>query len=285
MDSFMDPTLMIGPQSDVQADPIARTYFATCANDPLCASKLGPDPWATLGQLYTKLRGGHCPSLGLTTKLLRQTLTTLFDDRDMRVLLLALVHRIDRCSRDDVYAVAHFYERIFGGEPAYAGYSVELQNHVLLSELWPPTTASRAELEAAVESSYLSSDFAPSALDLYPKWPRYTPDANAHRWHTSTRPILMLGGTLDVRTTYASMKRTEGHGTFVTFPGEGHGCIVQSRVVDPSKPSCGLTIIDRFVKSEGQVVDTSCLADLAPPSFSFSEAVSQDVFGRPDIWD
>jgi hypothetical protein len=32
-------------------------------------------------------------------------------------------------------------------------------------------------------------------------------------------------------------------------------------------------------------VDTSCVAELAPPSFTFSEAVAQDFFGRPDIWD
>ena len=116
-------------------------------------------------------------------------------------------------------------------------------------------------------------------------WPRYTPDSNARRWHTSPRPVLILAGTLDIRTPYAMMKRAEGHGTLVTMPGEGHGSIIQSRVDDPSKPPCGLTIVDRFVRSGGRVVDASCVDHLAPLSFTFSEAVAQDIFARPDIWD
>jgi pimeloyl-ACP methyl ester carboxylesterase len=285
MDSVMVPELMLGPESDVQVDPIAKSWFDGCAKDAACAGKMGPDPWATLGGVYAKLRGGHCAALGMTTKLLRQTLTALFDDRDARVLSLALIHRIDRCTRDDVDAVARFYERMFGSAPAYSGYSVQLQNHILLSEFWPQTTARRSDLEAAVEASYFSPDYAATAVDLFAKWPTYTPDATAHAWHTSPRPVLVLAGTLDARTTYASQKAAEGHGTLVSFPGEGHGSITQSRVRAPSKPPCGVTIIDRFVKSGGTTVDTSCVAELAPPSFTFSEAVAQDFFGRPDIWD
>lgn len=284
MDSTMVPTHRLGPESDLQADPVAKQWFDRCANDALCSSKLGASPWSTLGRVYTKLAAGHCPSLGITTQLLRQTLTTLFDGRDERVLSLALIHRIDRCSTDDVNAISHFYERIFGTS-SLRGYSVALQNHVVLSELWPTTTATRAELESAVDKTYFRSGYAPNAVDLYPKWPRYVPDALALKWHESPRPVLLLAGTIDVRTPYSTTSELAGHGTLVTFPGEGHGTLVQSRVKDPTRPPCGLSIVAKFAASGGATIDTSCVGDLAPLSFTFPAAVAQDIFGRSDIWD
>lgn len=132
---------------------------------------------------------------------------------------------------------------------------------------------------------YIGGDYGPLGAKLYPKWPRYQPDALAHRWHASPRPVLLLAGTLDVRTPYATMTSTVGHGTLVTFPGEGHGSLVQSRVKDPAKPPCGLTIVSAFAASGGRVIDTTCLADLAPQTFTFGADVAGAFFGTVDLWD
>jgi pimeloyl-ACP methyl ester carboxylesterase len=199
MDSTLVPELMIGPNADQQADRIAKECFDTCGKDPFCASKLGPDPWTTLGRVYDGLRHGHCPALGLTPKTLRGTMGALFDDRDTHVLLLAMLHRVDRCTDADVAAVGRFYDRIFE-KPLYNGYSSELEHHVLLSEFWPPTSATVAELRDATEHVYIGGDYGPLGAKLFPKWPRYVTDDLAHRWHASPRPVLLLAGTLDVRT-------------------------------------------------------------------------------------
>lgn len=105
---------------DHDFDRVGQDFLALCAADATCSSKLGPDPWATLGALSTSLAGGHCPVLqqtwGLDATALPTVLAALLMSPITRTYLPATVYRLQRCDAGDVSAIDPMLELLFGQE-------------------------------------------------------------------------------------------------------------------------------------------------------------------------
>ena len=100
----------------------------------------------------------------------------------------------------------------------------------------------------------------------------------------------MLQGTLDPQTprdlaAVTAEHFTAPHQTWVLVQGSPHGVALQSPVTTPKADPCGMQIIWSFLADPMGTPDTSCLADLAPVTFSFPAETNQLYLGTDDLWE
>src|SRR5262249_33343082 len=135
--------------------------------------------------------------------LLRQVFATSLQDFELRLVVPALVYRINRCRPSDVSAVGHYLS--FLTQPAPASPEDTLSSPVLamnvsLSEMAGDNPPSLADVQATDDGLYFSTGLSATLRSLYDLWPRYTPDAYSGAYPKSNVPLLMLNGTLDPQT-------------------------------------------------------------------------------------
>ncbi len=307
MDSIVPPTESLSAY-DRNRNSVGRLWMDVCGQDELCASKLGPDPWAEMGALFEAVDDGHCGALGAPQGVrdaLRQLAGNIVDFRDARPLIPPLVYRARRCNDTDVAAIVHFYNFIIaaiggsillnapnGDDDAFPPSltSQALFLHIATSELWDPDADAEEVQDFAAHEALVSTDLGARVARTVDVWPRYAPDALDGAFADTSVPMLMLNGTLDAATPLAGTRAVRDHftapsQTFVEIAGAPHASVLNSPIMGDPNTHCGLLIFESFLRDPLAEPDTSCLQELAPVSFDASEDVARAAFGTTDLWE
>jgi len=295
LDSVVAPGVQFISQYDTQYDPVGQKIAALCAADAVCGAKLGPEPWAKVTGLMTKLDAGHCSELGMNGQALRSISFLFAQLREFRSHFYPLIYRMDRCAPDDITVVNHYVTTLLAQFQATAPTvanrdSAVLQWHVGFSELWESPPPSTSDLESRCAGHVFCPGVAAAAAPIYPSWPRYAPDQYLNQWPSSKTPILSMNGELDPQTPIenaiiAEQKLTAPHQGFISVPFSPHIVAVESPVNTESAAPCGTQMMASFVREPTAAPDAACLSDLAPLVFTEEPAVIQQFFGTNDMWE
>ncbi|MFO0549983.1 MAG: alpha/beta fold hydrolase [Polyangiaceae bacterium] len=271
-----------------QLETAAQQLLALCGDDAFCSGRLGPDPGAFVASLLAKLDGGHCPTSANLQKgdyrlLFTSTMTLPAGLRDA---LPALLYRVDRCNQADQGAILHL-RTLFASSQASLVAPVAsgvLNAHVALSELYDASPATFDALVAADAPRAFSNGDAGFYRAVWDVWPRYSASPYRGAYPTSTVPILMLQGSLDPLTPplHAGLVADAlSNATLVLLDGGAHGSLFQSPT--SSGGDCGAELLQAFVTDPTATLDTSCAADLVPPTFNNDDLAF--LFGTNRLWD
>ncbi len=289
LDSIVSPGALSLSAADTYFDPAFHRYASLCAADAGCAARMGPDPWAKLGGVFTALSAGHCASAGIDRPMLRQILAGSLMGWNSRIFALTVPYRLDRCDPEDVAALQNFTALWFSPAFSTYGFSHALEANIAFNEYWESPAPSAATLAARADAALASFDWALSRADVYPAWPKYTPSPDPASWPDIRVPLLMLNGTLDGETSIeeaslAAQHYHRPHQTFVTLPNSPHGAGYQSPTTVPGSMPCGLTIMGSFMAHPKAAPDTSCVAAMQPLAFENTK-FAKIFFGTGSIWD
>ena len=276
---------------DVDMNQVGQQLFASCADDAVCSSKLGSDPWATLVAVEDSFDQGHCPDLGVTSDEVRSFLGKMLYSRPLSDYIPALTYRAQRCAADDVTAITYFSSKLQAARATPAGgFSLPLQMYVDVSELWTYPTPGVPAVQAVLDQTSIAVGASLATAMAADSWPRYNPAPYARQWPSTTVPLLMMNGGLDPATplpaALAAKDQFQGpNQTFVTFPDEGHGVEGQSPTDALWTHDCGFEIVGQFLADPAAQLDTSCLANVLPLNFSGQPAMNQYFWGTTDVWE
>ncbi|MCA9622609.1 MAG: alpha/beta hydrolase [Myxococcales bacterium] len=295
LDSTCAPGLCWAADRDLGFDDTAETVFTRCLDDATCAAHLGPDPWAKVAAVRAALDQGSCPgltSVGINGAAVKALLGQLLNATVARAAMAPLIARIERCSADDVTAVRHLFDYVFGGGPSPSAthFGQALYAHIITSELFAPGDPDLPAITAAAEATQVARGTTLFAAALYPIWPRYEPDPTLALTTPSVDvPMLVLHGGLDPLTppnVVAALMAAYPTAQHVTFADLGHGLVSKSASPnDTQAPTCAMRMVADFVQAPDAPVDTACVTDVFALSFDAPPEQAQLFFGRDDLWD
>lgn len=271
---------------DERFDEVGREYLSFCATDDRCRARLTDDPAGWSQGLMRAVRGGHCEPIAERFPALQRLLAAFLAGWETRVMVPALIHRLDRCNLNDRLLLQALLDQVGDAVAADAGPdSVALQHHVLLSELWH-RDLDAAHLEAVQGDLIFATGGPVAAAALRTTWPTYPHDEFVAEWAETDVPLLILSGSLDPQTPPGvanwAQGRYEGAGQhFVTVPWAAHGVVFQSPTVDGTQ--CGAELMSDFLRDPVDL-DRSCLDRLRRPDFDGGR-VARDYLGVDDLWD
>ncbi|TPV94446.1 MAG: hypothetical protein B7733_15205 [Myxococcales bacterium FL481] len=297
LDSLIAPGQQWLSDFDTQFDPVLAELMTThCAADEVCHAKLGPDAWARVQAVVAAMSEGHCAELGLDPGLLRQVaaLLLIIPVDVLRGHLAPLFYRLERCNEGDVAVLAQYFTTLLDvlsqGPTERSSFSLPLQRHLTLSELWEQPPPSVTDLVAACEQSIACPYTAVSMGVYYDLWPRYPRDPLAGQWPLTDVPVLTLSGGLDAQTPHQTASTVVDylaapHQHYVQVPTASHTVMLSSPVRTPGAPTCGMQMMHRFIADPLAVaIDTACLGDLVPVNFTDTSDIGAFLFGG-DVWE
>jgi pimeloyl-ACP methyl ester carboxylesterase len=282
---------------DERANQVGEDFFAVCAADAFCSSKLGTDPWTKLGDVLEAMDQGHCAQLGLP----RQYISLLFAYAlyydPINAAVPAVLYRLERCDPQDRAAIAAFFDFQFGqgGVWDINSYSILLQHHVTFSEMWNHPDFEGVDLEQYFldisDNAYVAKNNGGAKLSLSTTWPAYEDPAYDDGVATTSTPMLMLQGRLDPATSWydAVVMQDLFHAPnqhFVTFPQSTHGVLSSTPTsTDPDTQHCGMEIFLSFLADPKGALDTSCVEKVLPIDFAGSPTLAEALLGTDDFWE
>ncbi|MDD5309766.1 MAG: alpha/beta fold hydrolase [Deltaproteobacteria bacterium] len=285
---------------DADMDAAAQDFLALCAEDSLCSSKLGGDPWAAVGDLLATIEaGGHCPAItttwGIDAPSARTVLAYLLMSPTTRTYLPAFVYRLARCDDADAVALDHLLDILFG-TPETTYYdtlsSDALFYNVALSELWPDPEAhpTVGEIDAIEAGLYVTTGLSPRVAAVQDTWPAYPDDSYVEAWAKTATPLLMMNGDLDPMTPIwvgaeAAKHLTGERQWFYTIPRAAHCVVNQTPVAVQGDTPCGLRIMLDFLADPTTEPDTACLAEIPEEAFVGDPAINAYLLGTSDLWE
>jgi len=281
--------------SDLAFDAVVHRYFDECGKDAACSKRLGVDPWKTFGDVLGRLDAGSCSAAtqaGLTRPIVRHLFASLAYSWDARILMPALVHRLDRCGDQDAPVFTRLGELLSQplGEEGLQAFSMPLANHIGLSELWDEPSPAVSALAAEESETLVSNGVGASMGALHDAWPRLPHDRFHGAWAKTATPILMLAGDLDPATPLDEQEPARAafagaHQTFVTVPRASHAIVANSPVTTAGAPGCGADLLAQFLREPASTLDASCVDRIAPLSFESAGATTTMVYlGTTDLW-
>jgi len=290
---------------DQNANQLVLDILQRCDADPICGSRMrayGADSLALLAGTYAKIDGASlCPDLAplITRTALHQKLAELGRDWRGRMVLPAMIYRINRCGADDAAIIkALFTEQAEPEEDeTYPAFSFNLNTHIITSELIGGL--SLAQAQAFSDTAYASPDETLSqytARDVI-GWPVYPPDAATHQWPATDIPMLLLNGDMDPQTPdhFARFAKSHYPGDrqyLVQFPTANHGTLLWTLLQDidiMNVDTCAGRILFDFVNDPETPPDTTCTALMIRPDFSGASDQARDAaskyFFTTSVWD
>jgi pimeloyl-ACP methyl ester carboxylesterase len=284
---------------DADFDAVGEEFMALCAADDLCASKLGADPWAAVGDLLAAIEGGFCPAVttywGLDVPTTRVVLAYLLMSPVTRTYLPAFVYRLARCDAADAAALDNLLDVLFGSaETTYYDtlMSDALFYNVALGELWPDPDAhpSVDAIAAEQDGLYVSIGLTPRVAAVQDAWPAYPDDAWVGAWAETDTPLLMMNGDLDPQTPIwvGGQAADHLHGPnqwFYTIPRAAHCVVAQTPVAAAGDTPCGMEILLGFLADPTAEPDTACLAEIPAEGFLGDPAINAYLLGTADLWE
>lgn len=285
-DGFIAPDRWSVLDYDRGAEEAGAALAAACDADPSCAGHLGSlaagGALAKTKAVLAKLAQTPCGPFNREQA--RTLLSLLLDPWSLRALIFPAVHRLERCSPDDVTALTFMVDtyNALAAKSSNVPYlsSGILSDNISLAELWststePPKT--KAELLAAADAqTFLQGASLPGALiDLRGTWPIAPDDAAKLPLPVKTKAkLLWLGGAFDSHAYPSQAKRIAElypDAPYVNMPYASHVPTRASPMASDRTHQCGNDIAIRFFEGDG-VVDTSCIAGMATPLLEAPDA-------------
>lgn len=276
---------------DSDMNDAGQALFDICADDSSCASRLGSDPWQTATDVVASFDEGHCPELNTNAEGMRGLFGAFLFYGVVRQYVPALVYRAERCTMNDVRAIANFYNVLFGpsDEGAEPSQSHALFFHVALSEMWhldgdpklDDVVSNWSKLTAA-------TGLVVSLAERQADWPRYPRDEFVGKLAAFGGPMLMLQGELDAATPYrhATRVRDQFSGpnqNWAAFPTGAHDPGDFTPLAGGSH--CAMNLFEEFLDAPNAPLDMSCIDDVLPINFDGDPAYNQYLLGTADTWD
>ncbi|OQR97744.1 serine protease family S33 [Achlya hypogyna] len=249
-----------------------------------------------------------------------QTLRSLFGSMLMnqmyREMIPPLLFRFHRCAPKDVVVLQSFIDIYIRAEGRWAAksneedetlyYSEMLYGLIVYSEMWEIPTPSRAELKKVFDAGLMGgATYAlveqyctftgskdPNCAEFQlPASPPFTYARDQYWNKTATVPkgatALLMAGGLDPQTRrgYArdENRTMGGPHRLIEFPTAAH-CTTFTTRTRAGGNTCGVKILASYVVGGGNLdaIDTSCMADLIPLSFTGAGAGWLRYFGVTD---
>jgi len=230
---------------------------------------------------------------------MRSFLGALLSIEFFRGAIAPVVHRLERCTGDDIAALEKFFG-FFGGGPmtkgerkvsaAALGDSRPLFFQIAAAEFWRPPGVTLAAAKTELDSMVMALPVTRDVARVVPGWPkRVGPDAFHGVLPEFTRPLLMLQGALDPSTPakYTEALRAKYKHpaqTFVLFPAGAHDLTSGTRT-KTTGGSCALQLYVQFLADPNAPLDISCIADAEDVTFLSEDGASLALFGKSDPWD
>jgi pimeloyl-ACP methyl ester carboxylesterase len=278
---------------DGHADPVAMRLAERCAASPVCAEKLGADPWATIQGTVAALEQGHCADAGLTGEAVSSVLWTFLDPPELREALFPLLYRLARCEPGDIAAAGHalaYLQAPPSQTPAelQALETLLLGLHLATSE-FVERPFSADQLLAACEEATFCPGVSALMIPYFERWPTYD-EPLLNTWPAPATPILAFNGDLDVKTTIEKASQLADHldgphQNFYEFPDGPHYLLLTSTVKTPGAPTCALQMMADFIGDPANPPDAGCLDDLVLFDPEGTPAVAEQIFGTTDLWE
>ncbi|OWY99142.1 hypothetical protein PHMEG_00029913, partial [Phytophthora megakarya] len=303
-------------------DKGCKTHFATKKlNDTVQGLLEGfdKDPNSTCATTISSVQTNGLD--GLPSSSLRYTLGTLLQDTYMRTLIPPVVYRLNRCGSKDVDVLKKFVSTlttsVLGGESQDEAYVSNILFYLIgFSEMWEIPTPSQTEMKKRYTSAKVSGSPNYPMLPVYCAFskeksasckefnlPNY--DANPimykrdEYWNKSaTIPshasVLLLSGKLDPQThhKYADALLLALNGKnkeLISFDYAPHAMISSTQMTagDPSSPTCGMKLLESYVRNGGVLakMDKSCVAQM--PGFNLTVPPShlRGLLGTDDAYE
>ena len=291
LDSVVSPDRSSTFDNRFQYDPVVRDLATLCDRDAVCGAKLGGNAWKFVRSALAKLDDpNHCSAIGFDSFSFGDFASQLMVYRRPRVHVFPLLYRAARCSPDDVAAIAHYRDVWDPGPPFLGRSSDALASQLAFSELVPRRPPSERVMRADCEKAAFCPAVILEQRRVYDIWPLYRLDAFAFRWPETTTPILAMNGDLDPSTPYpqaAAIRRVlrGPHQNYVQIPQATHFSVLQTAVMTPDQPTCGLQLMQSFTESPRNKPKMDCIDDIVSQSFAETPAGAQRFFGQDDIWE
>jgi len=281
---------------DEHCNHAAEDFFALCAADTLCASKLGPDPWQRLGALLEAMGQGHCSSLGLTRRHVSLLLAYVLYYGPHYAVAPALVYRLERCDAADRDALVSVWNFYFGDGGVWdiASYSILLQYHIMYSEMWDHPDFEGVDLEQYFadirDTAYVAKNAGASRLALADGWPTYTDPVHDNQWATTATPLLMLQGAVDPATTVYEAQKLESrftgaHQHYVVFDQAPHNVSSATPLSAAWDEHCAQNLFLAFLQDPTGSLDLSCVDQVLPIDFAGTPELAEALLGTTDFWE
>jgi len=192
-------------------------------------------------------------------------------------------HRLARCKRRDVKAFVHLFDTLFpedgSGVAEKPSHSAVLQRQIAYSDLWDHGSdpeALQTFLDDAVAVTGVSASFSEWAAT----WPVGPIDPEAGRFaEPPLVPVLLLHGGYD-----ASIALPVAEAYATAWPDAGWVPVPYAHHVAFNAGACPQSIMERFVADPGADLDTSCAAEMEPPSFAADATADLALWGVDDRW-
>ena len=281
---------------DERANQTGEDVMDACGADAFCASKLGPDPWGRLGEVLTSMESGHCSSLGAS----RYDMSVLFAYtlyyHPANAVVPAVVYRLERCNAQDRAAIASLFDFEFGSGGVWdmATYSILLQQHITVSEMWDHPDFEGVDLAAYFqqirETAYVAKNSGAQRLSIVEMWTPYH-DPLDDGWADTATPMLMMQGRLDPATSWYDAVAMRDHFDgpkqhWVEFAQAPHSVLRGTPLSsDAEAEHCAMRLFLAFLKDPSGELDTSCVNEVLPMDFRGTQTLSQALLGTDDFWE
>ncbi len=267
-------------------------YLDGCADDPACGWYLGDDPAGLARDVLEDLPGA-CPGAA-AAGLDRAELRAMFGGILIwswweRAAIPAVVHRLDRCSDDDVTAQEHLAANPYNPLAALGSdrlFSRALGNNIIVGELWDHPGPSIAELEQfEAEALFAPGSGLRTARRIADGWPVYPDDGFDGRFARTDVPILMIEGELDPASPPGQAAAVGEHFDgpdqhYVLVPGAPHS--FESPTTEGW--SCSLNAMFNFaLDPTAGVLD--CWDMIRPVDYAGYPDLAERLFGRASLWE
>ena len=289
---------------DRDFDKVGRAIMERCAEDSVCAQKMmeiaGTEPWQAVEYVFSLIdQGGLCPAFAiLDRETLRNLLGGLSADWNQRMLVPAILYRLNRCNAVDQEAIYRLFDGPEGSHQSEELKSTVVRTNIIISELLGPGINFDDAMTFS-EQSFFSTDLTLGATYAREDggWPPYPLDSCADRFPDTEIPILILNGDLDPNThvdlaRFAAEAYDKPYQNLVVLPGVPHGAIFESRIqadYHDKVNTCAMELALQFFEGPEKSLDLSCLAQLIQPDFSGTTQRALEAaeagFGRDSVWD
>ena len=289
---------------DRDFDKVGRSIMERCNEDPVCTQKMmeiaGTEPWQAVEYIFNLVdQGGLCPAFAiLDRETLHNLLGGLAADWSQRMLVPAILHRLNRCNTVDQEALFYLVGDSSQSHQSEDLKSTVVRTNIIVSELLGPGI-NFDEALAFSEQSYFSTDLTLGGTYAREAggWPPYPLDGCADRFPDTDLPILILNGDLDPNThvdlaRFAAEAYDKPHQKIVVLPGVPHAAIFESRIqadYHDKINTCAMELALQFFEDPEKSQDLSCLDQLIQPDFSGSTPRALEAakagFGRNSVWD
>ncbi len=291
-------------QYDEGMDLTGQKLMEACGEDPDCAEHFDGDPWEVAQQTVASFDAGHCAPLSADAAVMRYFLGAMLMYDKVRDMVPATVHRMNRCSDEDMAVIVYLYNAYFGavGQGAVpgprwplgqtgnegTGYSGLLFYHVATSEMWDLETAPDYEEALAAWDGYtMSTGLTTWVAAVAEDWPTFAHDEYNGGFADYDGPLLMLQGGLDPATPVEFAEAVGDHythngQTWAYMPQAAHGLITGTET--DSGGNCGEELYLKFLADPTNELYLDCIDDVLPVQFDGWPDYNQYFMGTDDIW-